>query len=107
MSQKPLDKVKDKKNKIERLLADRKPISSADEAWLDNDANLVDFEVVVENLDSASDYDRGLERLDNEKNLVHKLREAAGDIAKVIGNKRKSISFLKISTAQTAPLLVE
>jgi len=41
-------------------------------------------------LEEASDYERALEGLDKgQKDVVRKLREAAGDLSKVIGNKRK------------------
>ncbi|KAG6903965.1 hypothetical protein DXG01_013601 [Tephrocybe rancida] len=84
------NKVKAKKTKLEMLLAEQKSILSEDEAWLDHEGNLVDLEKVVDKLETASDYERGVERLDEEeKGVVKKLREAAGELAKVIGKKRK------------------
>ena len=41
-------------------------------------------------LENASDYDRGLEELnDEQKGVVMMLRKVAGDLSKVAGNKRK------------------
>ena len=53
------------KEKLQTQLAERKPISSEDEKWLDHEANLVDEEQVLEILEKASDYERGLGRLDS------------------------------------------
>jgi hypothetical protein len=82
--------VKTKKEKLEARLAEKKSISSQDERWLDHDTNLVDEQLVLEALENASDYERGLERLDEEqKSVVRRLREVAGDLAKMVGKKRK------------------
>jgi hypothetical protein len=44
----------------------------------------------LDTLERASNYKRGLERLDDaEKGVVRKLREVAGDLSKLVGNKRK------------------
>ena len=41
-----------------------------------------------------SDYERGLKKLDeNGKVIVKKLREWAGDLTKVVGNKRKHMNI--------------
>ena len=43
--------------------------------------NTVDEERILNNLERASDYERGLERLDADgKAIVKKLRELAGDL---------------------------
>jgi hypothetical protein len=84
------NQVKTKKEKLEARLAEKKSISSQDERWLDHDANLVDEQLVLEALENASDYERGLEQLDEEqKSVVRRLREVAGDLAKMVGKKRK------------------
>ncbi|KAG6858013.1 hypothetical protein C0991_004024, partial [Blastosporella zonata] len=68
----------------------QKYISSEDEAWLDHEGNLVDLETVVDKLETASDYERGVERLTDEQKVgLKRLREAAGELAKVVGKKRK------------------
>ena len=88
------DRVKTKEA-LEAQLAERKAISSQDdEQRLDHEANLlVDERRVLEALENASDYERDFARLDDEqKGLVKKLREAAGDLnsnAVGVGKKRK------------------
>ncbi|KAG6915696.1 hypothetical protein DXG01_010338 [Tephrocybe rancida] len=68
-------KIKAKKTKLETLLAKQKCISSEDEAWLDHEGNLVDLEKVVDKLETASDYDRDVERC----KVVLDARQAAED----------------------------
>ena len=65
-------------------LAKKEKLSEADETWLDNDGNLVDEECVIEALDAASDFERGVERLsDNGKAALDWLRQAAeGNVSK-------------------------
>ena len=83
------NKIQERKQKIEALLAKKKSISSADEHWLDNEANLIDEEVVVNTLENASDYDRAIGQLDDKgKGIVQRLREFAGDVMKIAGKKR-------------------
>jgi predicted RNase H-like nuclease (RuvC/YqgF family) len=83
--------VKAKKEKLQAQLHQKRSISSLDEEWLDNEANLVDEEQVLEALEKASDYERGLERLDEaQKGVVRRLWELAGDLSKLIGKKQKS-----------------
>ena len=56
-----------------------------DERWLDHEANLVAKQQVLEKLEEALDYKRGLERLDDEqRGIVQKLQEMASDHSKVI-----------------------
>jgi hypothetical protein len=101
MASKPLDvlkrglkalqtQFKTKKLDLETWLAEKQSISSQEERWLDGEANLVDELQVVEALENASDYERGLERLDHtQKGVVSRLRQAAGDVMKAVGKKRK------------------
>ncbi|KAG6894045.1 hypothetical protein C0992_007700, partial [Termitomyces sp. T32_za158] len=73
----------------------KEDISASDEEWLDKEGNLIDEERVVELLDEASDYERGLEQLDShQKTIVNKLEELVEETQKVIGpgNKRKRVS---------------
>jgi hypothetical protein len=50
----------------------------------------VDKVQVLEALENAPDYEHGLEILsDVQKHIVNKLREAAGDLSRVTGKKRK------------------
>ncbi|KAH0582496.1 hypothetical protein H2248_010439 [Termitomyces sp. 'cryptogamus'] len=87
------NEVKAKKEQHQAQLAAQKPISSEDEAWLDQDGNLVDFVAVVDTLETASDYERGLIELDvQQQGLIRKLREAAGDLAKTVGKKQKHMA---------------
>ena len=84
---------KAKKEALQAQLAEKKSISSQDEQWLDHDANLVDEQQALEALENASDYERGFARLGGEqKGIVRKLREAAGDLSKAAGKKRKRVS---------------
>ena len=84
------NKIKDRKNEINAKLSRNESISSTDERWLDHDANTVDEQRVLDDLEAASDFEQGLEKLDdNEKAAVTKLREWAGGVAKAVGNKRK------------------
>ncbi|KAJ7462592.1 hypothetical protein FB451DRAFT_1180890 [Mycena latifolia] len=64
-----------------------------DEAWLDNDANHVDEDVLIDTLENASDYERGLSHLDlKQKRLVQKLQELAGGMADDSRKQKKPIS---------------
>ena len=82
--------IKTRKDALTLKLSRRESISSADERWLDFEANTVDEEHILNDLERASDYERGLERLDADgKAIVKKLRELAGDLMKVAGNKQK------------------
>jgi hypothetical protein len=86
--------IKTRKKELDARLARSETISSSDECWLDNEANTVDEQRVLDTLESASDCERGLERLDEGgKAIVKKLREWAGDLAKIAGNKRKRTIF--------------
>ena len=89
-----LKTVKDRKDKLNAKLSRKEPISSADEQWLDYEANTVEEQRILDDLEAASDYERGLAQLDEAgKGIVKKLREWAGDLAKVAGKKRKRMRF--------------
>lgn len=105
MSPKPLDilkkgltkfktVIKAHKDELNAKLARMETISAIDDHWLDNEANTVDEEHILEALEAASDYERAVGKLDEkDKALVKKLREWAGDLARVAGNKWKCTSF--------------
>ena len=103
-AQKALNALKNALSKLKRstekrrkalldCLAKKEKLSEADETWLDNAGNLIDEECVIEALDAASDFERGVERLsDNGKAALSRLRQAAGEeVSKK--RKRRWISF--------------
>ncbi|KAF8236202.1 hypothetical protein L208DRAFT_1129503, partial [Tricholoma matsutake] len=72
------DTIKTCKKELSARLARAETISSSDEHWLDNDANTIDKQHVLNTLESASDYGQGFAWLDeNGKAIVKKLREWA------------------------------
>lgn len=82
--------IKTRKDALSTRLSNRERISEEDEHWLDNEANFVNEDAIVDLLDKASDYERGLERLDSQqKILLEKLKELGGGIKKAAGHKRK------------------
>ncbi|KAF8488159.1 hypothetical protein F5888DRAFT_1639369 [Russula emetica] len=88
-------KIKDRKDDINAKLSRRETISSADEQWLDYEANTVDKQRILDDLEAASDYKRGFAQLDETgKGIVKKLTEWAG-VAKVAGNKQKCLEHEK------------
>ena len=101
MAPKPLDtlkkglakfskQIKDRKDELNAKLSRRETISSVDERWLDHEANTIDEQHVLEKLEAASDYERGLEKLGEDgKAIVKKLREWAGELAKVQRDKSR------------------
>lgn len=53
--------------------------------WLDNNANVVDEEVVIDTLENASDYERGLEALnEKQKSIVSKLKKFGNNIKQAV-----------------------
>jgi hypothetical protein len=53
-------KIKDHKDALDARLSRKETISSADEHWLDHKVNIIDEQRVIDNLEAASDYKRGL-----------------------------------------------
>ena len=92
MTLKPLDVLKKGLSKITQSfevhrdelnakLARKESISSLDEHWLDHEGNTVDEQCVLETLEADSDYEHGVEQLDEaEKTVVKNLGEWAGDL---------------------------
>jgi hypothetical protein len=89
------EKIKLRKDNLQAKLRWKESISSADERWLDNEANTVDEQRVLDALESVSDYENRLQELDDDDRvIVKKLCEWAGDVVvNVTGNKRKRMSF--------------
>lgn len=83
-------KIKDHKNALGAKLSQKETISLADEHWLDHEANTMDKQHIIDNLEAASDYESRLARLDDTgRAIVKKLWEWAGDLAQVAGSKQK------------------
>ena len=94
--------VSEKKRALQAQLTEKKSISSEDEQWLDHEANLVDEQQILEALEDALDYEQGFARLDGEqKGIVRKLQEAAGDLSKAVGKKWKRASIFLLFVAET------
>ncbi|KAJ7442960.1 hypothetical protein FB451DRAFT_1437849 [Mycena latifolia] len=76
------ENFKKRRDELAQRLKKEEKISEVDEAWLNNDANHVDEDVLIDTLENASDYECGLSRLDSkQKRLVQKLQELAGGMA--------------------------
>ena len=50
---------------LEAKLRPKEKSMDADEEWLDNDGNVIDEQHILETLETASNYERGVERLNN------------------------------------------
>lgn len=92
------DQIRDRKAKLDSELKAGRPISEADQDWLDHgDGNLVDKERVVDTLENAPDYEQGLEGLSSQDKLVvEKLQKLAGKGGNVPLKKRKRTFFIMI-----------
>ena len=78
------------RTKLQADLQAKKKLSKQDEQWLDTEGNLVDEEHVVDLLERASDYERGLAQLDsNDKSVIQKLHDLANASSKEPGKKHK------------------
>ena len=68
--------IKTRKKELSVKLARAETISSSDEHWLDTEANTIDEQCIIDVLESASDYERGIEHLTNDgKAIVKRLRQ--------------------------------
>ena len=96
-------RIKAKHQDLMSKVAAKTKISEEEEEWLDKGGgNTVDEIHVIDELERASDYERGIGRLDEKyKAVVQKLRELAGDIVKVAGNKRKRKSNPMFSESES------
>ena len=78
------------RTKLQADLQAKKKLSEQDKQWLDTEGNLVDEECVVDLLERASDYKRGLAQLDsNDKSVIQKLHDLANASSKEPGKKCK------------------
>jgi hypothetical protein len=68
-----LKQIKARKDEFNAKLLRRETISPADEEWLDHEANTVDEQHVLDELEAASDYERGFERLSEDKKAAYHL----------------------------------
>ena len=73
------NQVQEQKLRIKSDQKASKVFSESDEDWLDGEGNLVNEERVVQDLEEASDYERGLGRLDAEgRCIVQRLQVLGG-----------------------------
>ncbi|VDB94719.1 unnamed protein product [Peniophora sp. CBMAI 1063] len=73
-------KTQIKENELLNRLNSNEKISSSEETWLDQEANHVDEEALVNTLETASDFERALTRLNTrEKKMVEELVKEGGD----------------------------
>ncbi|KAJ6450269.1 hypothetical protein C8R45DRAFT_946876 [Mycena sanguinolenta] len=84
------------KKALEARLSRNEPVDDEDVEWLDNEANLNDEKRTLQDLENASDYERGLSRLSNAgQAAVCRIKEFAQEIktsvstTKAISKKRK------------------
>jgi hypothetical protein len=83
-------RINDKRCKLVARLSRKEAILSSNADWLDQDRNTVDEQRILDTLESASDYERAVEQLDeNGRAIVQKLRELAGNSTRIAGNKWK------------------
>lgn len=72
------DGSRKRKDDLQAQLARTEKISSEDEAWLNNDANHVEEEALVNDLQGAEDYDAALQKLTSaQKEMTENLRRLA------------------------------
>jgi hypothetical protein len=68
---------------------------------LDNEGNIINERCVLEQLESASDYKRGVTHLDDKgKAIVKKLKEWAGELPKITGKKRMHMDDFRCPVAE-------
>jgi hypothetical protein len=101
------EQVKKRKDSLTECLKKKESISETDGAWLDNEANHVDEDTLIDSLENASDYERGLVRLDSkQKGLVEKLKAlAVGVRSGEPSKKRKSVFFIFLAPPLSSQLL--
>jgi hypothetical protein len=101
------EQVKKRKEDLTERLQKKESISEADEARLDNEANHVDEDAVIDSLENASDYERGLAHLDSkQKGLVKKLKDlGGGGKSDEASKKRKSVFFIFLAPPLSSQLL--
>ena len=84
------NQVQERKTRIKSDQKASKVLSESDEDWLDGEGNLVNEEQVVQDLEEASDYEKGLGRLDAEgRGIVQRLQVLGGGHRTAVGKKRR------------------
>lgn len=90
--------IRSRKKTLQSRLSQKQTISAEDSDWLDNHANLIDEERLLEELENASDYERGLSHLSLAKQVAwKKLKEFAEGVKTSVpiptaSAKRKRVS---------------
>lgn len=83
-----LSSIKTWENALTAKQVKKETISSLDELWLNNEANTVDEEHVIEALGAWVAY------LDKKEKVIgQKLRERAGELTEVVGRKNMNTLF--------------
>ena len=84
------NQVQERKTRIKSDQKAGKVLSESDEDWLDGEGNLVNEEQVVQDLEEASDYEKGLGRLDAEgRGIVQRLQVLGGGHRTAVGKKHR------------------
>jgi hypothetical protein len=86
------DSVKKRHDDLAERLQKKERISDADSAWLDNQANHVDEDMLIDTLDNASDFERGVSHLNSKQKGLYQTLNALGAVGS-ISNKQKSVSY--------------
>lgn len=94
------ESVKKRKDGLIARQNRKEKLSDAKEAWLDNEANHVDEDALIDRLEKASDYEHSFARLnEKEVGLVNKLKqvaEGAGKSVATTSNKPKKCVFFTV-----------
>jgi hypothetical protein len=86
--------MESRKRKLEANLQANQSISESDEAWLDGAGNLVDEEHVIDVLENASNYERGLERLNITDRAIVQNLQTLGTGDKTASSKKQKRMLL-------------
>ena len=89
-------------------------VSDADERFIDQEANLVDEQAVLDTLEESSDFERDIGKLsEKDKSVVNRLKAAAGSVGKAFKKVassavKKTVAAAKVTGAvkrkRTSPL---
>ena len=82
------------KRKLEADLKANQSITASDEEWLDGAGNLVDKECVIDVLENASNYERGLERLNTTERAIVQNLQTLGTSDKATSSKKQKRMLL-------------
>ncbi|KAF8812709.1 hypothetical protein BYT27DRAFT_7251638 [Phlegmacium glaucopus] len=90
MAPNPLDILK---KGLAQFSKKKERISPEDEQWLDEEENTADEQQILDMLEAASDYERGITRLDERlKGIVKKLGKWAGDLKEARQKQKHKIN---------------